>query len=77
MLSRCQQPELLRVELAALAADGSFASAQNNNRAGLLERVRLAKGLTLSTDDWPEHVVSRTVGQWMAAPSTPSGASSA
>ncbi len=54
--SRCPQPELLRTELAALAAHGTFAAASSASRSGLLQRVQLATGPTLSTDDWPDNV---------------------
>lgn len=57
VLRACSGPELLRTELAALAAHKSFASASNSNRTGLIARVRLSKGPTLSTEDWPEDVL--------------------
>jgi hypothetical protein len=54
--SRCESPELLRTELAALVAHGAFAAASTANRSGLLQRVQLSKGPTLSTNDWPDNV---------------------
>ncbi len=54
--SRCQQPELLRTELAALCAHGAFSAASSASRSGMLQRVQLATGPTLSTDDWPDNV---------------------
>jgi hypothetical protein len=57
VLRACPHPELLRAELAAIAAHRSFASASNSNRTGLIERVRLSKGPTLSTDDWTDDIL--------------------
>lgn len=54
--SRCQQPELLRTELAALVAHGAFSAASSASRSGMLQRVRLATGPTLTTDEWPDNV---------------------
>lgn len=54
VLARCPAPELLRPELVGIAAHGTFVAARDANRNGLLERAKIARGPTLSTDDWPE-----------------------
>ncbi len=54
VLSRCATPDVLRPELSAIVAGKAFAAASLAHRNALMERVRLAQGLTLSTDDWPQ-----------------------
>ena len=56
VLSRCATPDVLRPELSAIVAGRAFAAASQTHRNGLMERVRLTQGLTLSTDDWPQDV---------------------